>query len=102
MPLGSAKCRACHEGLERKSTEANLYTQLVYFQSLFDMERAQKKLEAENKERKEKGKQELKLDLKPDEAAFCNDLHRFVTDRYVNKSGFNYINLGNLFTSIFS
>eukprot|EP00466_Bigelowiella_natans_P002539 jgi/Bigna1/45441/e_gw1.122.17.1 len=76
MPLGSAKCRACHEGLERKSTEANLYTQLVYFQSLFDMERAQKKLEAENKERKEKGKEELKLDLKPDEVAFCNDLHR--------------------------
>jgi len=101
MPLGSAKCRACHEGLERKSTEANLYTQLVYFQSLFDMERAKKKLEAENKERKEKGKEELKLDLKPDEVAFCNDLHRFVTDRYINKNGFNYINLGALFTSIF-
>lgn len=102
LPLGSAKCCSCYEPLHRKYSESELYTQLSYYLSLFDLERAKKNLETENKRRADAGLEELKMELTAEQEQICKDIHSFISDKYVKMSGYNYINLGNLFSPLFA
>lgn len=98
LPLGSAKCINCYEPLRQACTDAQLYTQLSYFQSLFDLKRAKKNLDVENKRREDAGMELLKIQLSAAQEDVCEGVFNYISEQLISKSGYNFINLGPLFS----
>ncbi|XP_035219808.1 DNA polymerase alpha catalytic subunit-like isoform X2 [Stegodyphus dumicola] len=89
---GGPVCPSCkNSNLRLEYTEAQLYTQLAYFQYLFDLQKATSSLTPQ-----ERGY----IKVTKDEIDFYNNL-KLTADKILLKSGYGIVNLGMLFQGLF-
>ncbi|CAL1297484.1 unnamed protein product [Larinioides sclopetarius] len=96
MPLvftsGGPVCPACrNSNLHLEYSEAELYTQLAYFQNMFDFNKAENNLSSEEKIYLRAGKEEKEL----------YDKMKISADKILHKSGYGIVNLSSLFQGLF-
>ncbi|GIY42770.1 DNA polymerase [Caerostris extrusa] len=96
MPLlfssGGPVCPACrNSNLQLEYSEAQLYTQLAYFQNIFDFSKAENNLSKEEKGSLQAGKEEKEL----------YDRMKISTDKILSKSAYGIVNLSTLFEGLF-
>ncbi|GFU23948.1 DNA polymerase alpha catalytic subunit [Nephila pilipes] len=96
MPLifssGGAVCPACrNSNLHLEYSEAQLYTQLAYFQSLFDFTKAESNLSSEEKGYLHVTKEDQELYQKM----------KLSADKIVRRSAYGIVNLNSLFEGLF-
>jgi len=93
-------CWRCSTGKMVKEYSAlDLYTQLTYYQYLFDVRKALNNLAADNASRKKNNKLEIEHDFPPAHQKIFWDIYRQLEET-LKTSGYHYISLASLFSTV--